>query len=646
MSEPLRILFLEDDPADAELVLRALARKDGLTYTHRRVASGREFERELEAFAPHVVLSDFSIPGYSGMQAIAKVVGRAPDTPVIIVTGTINEETAVACMQAGAADYVLKDRLMRLPSAVAGALDRARERAGRREAEEALRRTLDDYRSLVDNAVFGILRTDPDGRLDRINPTLVAMLGYADADDLLDADRRDAVYDDPRERRRMVELLRSERLRSIEIVWRRKSGDKLTVRLSGREVTDPSGRLEGFEVIAEDVTERKRLEGQLRQAQKMEAVGQLTGGIAHDFNNILTVISANAELVAAMLPRDARDEQAGLDDVRAAAQRGTAMIKKLMSFSRQTLLERKVVHLRGLFGETGDLLRRLLPEHIAVDIRAEQDVGPIRADPGAVEQMLLNLATNARDAMPGGGVFRIDATRTHLDAGYLATHPWCLPGEYVSISVSDSGVGMNRETVERVFEPFFTTKPAGVGTGLGMSMVYGLMKQHGGYVNVYSEPGAGTVVKLYFPADVTDPPNHAAPVEAPAGTAGGTERILVVEDEEAIRRAAKRALERGGYTVRVAADGEEALEILRTSDTPFDLVLSDLVMPKLGGRQLYDALRRDGITVPFLFTSGYSPQAVHQKVELPEGRLLHKPWTVKELLARVRDAISAVRSKE
>ncbi len=638
MSEPLRILFLEDDAADAELVLRALKR-EGLPFTHRRVATETDFERELAGFAPHLVLSDYSIPGYSGLGAIELVAERARDTPVIIVTGTINEETAVACMRAGAADYVLKDRLARLPSAVEGALDRAHERQRRREAEDALRRSEADYRSLVDNAVFGILRTDPDGRLQRVNPALVAMLGYGSAEQLLAADHRDAVYDEPGERRRLVELLRSERLRSIEVAWRRKGGDRLTVRLSGRQVTDGGGRLEGFEIIAEDVTERKRLEGQLRQAQKMEAVGQLTGGIAHDFNNILTVIAANAELVAAMLPGDTGDLRAGLDDVRAAAQRGTAMIKKLMSFSRQTVLERKPVKLHELFADVGNLLRRLLPEHIAVDIMAPPDVGLIRADPGAVEQMLLNLATNARDAMPAGGRFRIDAARTHLDAGYLVTHPWCLPGDYACISVSDTGVGMDRETEERIFEPFFTTKPPGVGTGLGMSMVYGLMKQHGGYVNVYSEPGAGTVVKLYFPADASAAASQPGRVEPPAVATGGTGRILVVEDEEAIRRAAKRALERGGYTVHVAADGEEALEILRTAEEPFDLVLSDLVMPKLGGRQLYDALRKDGITVPFLFTSGYSPQAVHQRVELPEGRLLHKPWTVRELLARVRTAL-------
>ena len=636
MTRQLRLLLLEDEPTDAELVLRAL-RRQGMAFTHRRAVSGEEFERELAAFAPHVVLSDYSLPGYGGLEAIALVAERAPDVPVIIVTGTMNEETAVACMRAGAADYVLKDRLMRLPSAVDGALDRARERRRRREAEEALRRSLADYRSLVDNAVFGIFRTDPHGRLERVNPALVTMLGYESAEELRAADERDGVYDDPRDRRRLVELLRSERLQSVEVAWRRKNGDRLSVRLSGREVTQPGGKLEGFEVIAENVTERKRLEGQLRQAQKMEAVGQLTGGIAHDFNNILTVIAANAELVVAMLPRDSEAYE-GLDDVRAAAQRGTAMIKKLMSFSRQTVLERRTVNLRELFAEAADLLRRLLPEHIAVDIRVDADVGPIWADPSAVEQVLLNLATNARDAMPTGGMFRIEAIRTHLDAGYLVTHPWCLPGDYVSISVSDTGTGMYREAVERIFEPFFTTKPAGVGTGLGMSMVYGLMKQHGGYVNVYSEPGAGTVVTLYFPLDGATVPTLPSP-EFEATAMGGSERILIVEDEEAIRRAARRALERAGYRVQVSGDGEEALEILRTAEQPFDLVLSDLVMPRLGGRQLYDALRKDGIAVPFLFTSGYSPLAVHQKVQLPEGRLLHKPWTVGELLSRVRAAL-------
>lgn len=257
------------------------------------------------------------------------------------------------------------------------------------------------------------------------------------------------------------------------------------------------------------------------------------------------------------------------------------MIKKLMSFSRRSMLEPRPLNLQQLIADLTGVLRRLLPEHIEIEVRTESPVEPISADAGAVEQILINLATNSRDAMTEGGTLSITTESTWLDAGYHATHPWCEPGPYVCIAVSDTGIGMTQETAQRIFEPFFTTKPAGLGTGLGMAMVYGLMKQHGGDVNVYSELSRGTTIKLYFP--VTQVALQARPpLSSGIEPRGGTETILIVEDEEAIRRATKRALESHGYRVLLAADGEEALDVLRRPETRIDLVVSDLVMPRLG----------------------------------------------------------------
>jgi two-component system, cell cycle sensor histidine kinase and response regulator CckA len=384
----------------------------------------------------------------------------------------------------------------------------------------------------------------------------------------------------------------------------------------------------------------RKLEEQLRQSQKMEAIGQLTGGIAHDFNNILTVIISNAELVAGSLPADAVDQRADLAELRGAAGRGSALIKKLLGFGRQGELVRTPVNLGRLVGELAQVLNRLIPENIQIQIAADESAGTVRADPGAIEQILLNLTTNARDAMPDGGTLRVECRRVQLDAACRATHPWVVPGDYSYIVVSDTGIGMNEETRRSIFEPFFTTKPAGEGTGLGMAMVYGLVKQHEGFVHVYSEPGLGTAVKLYFHSIHEEAESTASDPTNGVGLPVGTETILIVEDEQAIRRATKRVLERCGYATLTACDGQEALDVFSAHGADIDLILTDLVMPKLGGRELYDALRHEGEQVKFILTSGYSAEEVHESASFnPSVPFLHKPWLLTDLLQCVRDVL-------
>ncbi len=501
----------------------------------------------------------------------------------------------------------------------------------------------ESYRSLTEGALYGIYRSTIDGRFVTVNPALVQMLGYGSQQELLAVDLAQDVYSDPAERTQLIEQYSDQqKIEGVEVEWRRKDGSRLTVRLSGRPAKNACDSVECFEMIVEDVTDRRVLEAQLRQSQKMEAVGQLTGGIAHDFNNILTIILANADLLQADIPPERADLRAVLDETKTAAQRGSDLIKKLLGFSRRGQLEIQSVDLARLVRDLSGVLRRVLPENVEVVLASDPPLECAMADPGAIEQILLNLATNARDAMPEGGSLKIDVRSDWLDEGYHATHPWVEPGRYVSISVTDSGIGMDAQTKERVFEPFFTTKPEGRGTGLGMAMIYGTVKQHKGHIHVYSELGTGTTVRIYIPV-ASETSVAPRPAVSRGGSVGGCETVLVVEDDISIRRATRRALENHGYTVLLAGDGEEALEIVRRHGASrIDLIVTDLVMPKLGGRQLYEALRAAGNNVRVMFASGYSRPDIEECAALDaEVPFLHKPWTLAELLSRVRQTLDS-----
>ena len=425
-----------------------------------------------------------------------------------------------------------------------------------------------------------------------------------------------------------------------EVTSRHKDGATRRVAVSFSPIRDGRGAVVRFVGVGQDVTERRALEAQLRQAQKMEAVGQLAGGIAHDFNNLLTTIFAASGLLEEQLP-EAAPSREEVRLVRYAAERGAELTQKLLAFSRRQRLEIAPLDLAAAVAGFARMIRRVLREDIVVSVAPDADPVVARADAGAVEEILMNLVTNARDAMPSGGRLTIATERRALDAAAAALHGCPRAGDYAVLSVSDTGSGMSAETQRRIFEPFFTTKPVGSGTGLGLSMVYGLVKQQGGGVSVYSEVGRGATFRVYLPA--------AAAAEAVQGAGGrpaareargGTETILLVEDEVGLRRAAQRVLERHGYTVVVAEDGAEALKILARQDLQVALVVSDVVMPRIGGAQLYRALRERGSTVPVLLTSGYTARDVEAAAELKDRLpFLAKPWTVAELLKGVRGVL-------
>jgi PAS domain S-box-containing protein len=515
----------------------------------------------------------------------------------------------------------------------------------RRHAERALRRSGADYRAIVEQATYGIYRSSLEGRFLKVNPALVAMLGYDSEAQVLALDLDHDVYVEPGERARVIQQTTGlDRITGTEVQWKRQDGHRIIVRLSGRVVKSETGDVKGFEMIAEDVTEQRTLERALQQAQKMETIGRLTSGIAHDFNNLLTVILAQSNLIAKALPKEPPPElRRDLEELTEAARRGAELVHRLLGFSRHEILDLRPLSAREWVREELHTLRRLLPATIEIQCDAEPDAGVVEADAGALEQILLNLATNARDAMPRGGTLHLDVRRTRLDAEDRPLHAWVEPGSYVCIAVSDTGAGMDAKTQGRVFEPFFTTKPAGVGTGLGMAMVYGLVKQHKGFVHLYSEVGQGTTVKVYLPLALEQPVPGARAAGAEEMLPGGDESILLVEDDLHLRTVAQRLFEKVGYRVVAAADGAEGLAAYRSRASEIDLVITDMVMPRASGVTLYQGIRAEqgsGKPAKVLFTSGYpAPDFRESLAGDPDVAFVTKPWTASELLRQIRSLL-------
>src|SRR5438445_2765496 len=633
----VRILLLEDVPADAALIQRELT-KAGLVFVSQQVDTRVAFEEALRIFAPDVLLSDHGLPGFDGAAALQLVRERFPALPVILVTGSLNEETAVEFMKAGAADYVLKDHLTRLPQAIKRAMRESRIREERELAVAALRASEEQYRALFENTPYPMWVFDLEThRLLAVNSAAIAHYGY---------------------RREEFLALKIEDLRAPEDIpaleqhlatkeagyhttgpWRhrKKDGTLIEVQTSGHEITFAGRRAEL--VVIDDVTERKRLEEQFRQAQKMEAVGRLAAGVAHDFNNLLTAILGTTDLMIEDLPADDPDRE-GLLDIRGAAERAAVLTRPLLTFSRQQVVSPRMLRLNELITDLVKLLRRLLGEDVTIASALAPDCGAVKADPGQLEQVLVNLAVNARDAMPNGGRLTIETKNVDLDADYPTERVMIPAGRYVMPALTDNGTGMDAETNARIFEPFFTTKPVGKGTGLGLATVYGVVQQTGGYIWLYSELGHGTSFKIYLPRVDADGPQPAEE-EQRASALDGSETVLVAEDEEAVRLIIAKALEARGYRVLSARDGSEALE-LAAGHGGIDLLVTDVAMPDMNGRQLSRCLTEARPNLRTLYLSGYTDDAMLHPGVLQEGvAFLQKPFSLGALARKVRDVIEA-----
>ena len=497
-----------------------------------------------------------------------------------------------------------------------------------------LRRSAERLQTILEHAPMMIDSFDERGRCVLWNRAAEEILGWSRQELEGSEDPLSLFYPDQAERERVVEAIARGDGKFRE--YRVRARDGSTRIQEWADFSLPTGEMIA---VGLDVTEQRQLEERLRRAQKLEAIGRLSGGMAHDFNNLLTIILGNMELIAAALPPDAERLSELVGEVQGAARRGARLIRNLLAFSRRSPLALHAVDPAKVARETVDTMRRLLPESIEIELVVADALPTIASNPDAMEQILINLGTNARDAMPEGGSLRIELRATLLDEAE-ASRLGGRPGDYLSLEVRDDGTGMSGQTRDMAFEPFFTTKEPEQGSGLGLAIVYGLMEQHRGFVALESEPGKGTAVTVFFPAD-GEPAREAEPETAQTAPRGGSETILVAEDEASIREVARAALEDHGYRVLLARDGEEALALLEGRPGEIDLVITDLVMPRLGGSELRREARRLAPEVRFLLTTGYADQEVPVvgPEQAPEAPVLQKPWTVQELRARVREVL-------
>ena len=502
----------------------------------------------------------------------------------------------------------------------------------RRLVEEALQ-------SLVDNAPFGICRTSIEKDCyETVNSTFREMLGGYSVEEALQLKISKQVWADPKGRDRMIEILRqNSRIKGFETTFQRRDGSPMPVRISGSLIRDVDGT-EHFEGYVEDMTLQSTLEQQVRQAQKLEAVGRLAGGMAHDFNNVLVVIKLSTELMLCQITPD-NPLTKPLLQVSNAADRAAALTRQMLAFGRQQMMQTRIINLNSVVSETSHMLRRVIGEDIELVTKLSDSVENSRLDPDQVTQVILNLAVNARDAMPEGGTLHIETASVDLDDAYTKTHPPVRPGRYVMLAVSDTGTGIDKSVLPHIFDPFFTTKEVGKGTGLGLSIVYGIVKQSGGYIWAYSEPEYGTTFKLYFPVT-------AAPLEGPVAR---TETIfhptgqwvLLVEDEALIRGNVSECLRQLGYQVLEAENGEKALRLCEEHRGRIDLVLTDLVMPGMSGHELAGELAQHHPEIKLLFMSGYTEDSAARRDILLKGSpFLQKPFSVSDLSNAVQQALT------
>jgi PAS domain S-box-containing protein len=517
----------------------------------------------------------------------------------------------------------------------------------RMRAEEALRQSEQKYRDIFDFATVGIYQSRHDGSLITVNAPLAEILDYDSPEDLL-RHNLDEIYADPAERLALIARFEpAGKAHRQEVLWKRKDGTPIWLELDARAVRSADGTTRYFEGFVHDISERKkseeekrRLQEQLVQAQKMEAVGQLAGGIAHDFNNLLTAITGYSELLLGELPpEDLRRSHA--EEIRKAGERAASLTQQLLAFSRRQVLEPKVLDVNVVVSDIERMLRRLIGEHIELKTRKAADLWKVKADPGQIEQAILNLVLNARDAMPSGGTLAIETSNADLDQEFARSHVPTQPGSYVMVAVSDTGIGISEEVKARLFEPFFTTKERGKGTGLGLSTTYGIVKQSGGYLWCDSEVGRGTRFQVFLPR-VEEPVSEVVERKTSPPIHPGDETVLLVEDEPEVRSLVQRILKTQGYTVVTAANPDEALAVAREFKGPIQLMVTDVVMPGMSGLQLAERLNPTRPDMKVLFVSGYTNDAIgHQGVLDPGTAFLQKPFTPNTLARKVREVLEA-----
>jgi PAS domain S-box-containing protein len=660
MSQRLKIIHLEDDPNDAELIHESL-KQGGIEADVECMSTQAEFEQAIETRSADIILSDFALPQFDGLSALAMVQRVTPETPFILVSGTLGEEAAVESLRGGATDYVLKTRLHRLPSAVQRAVEESHERARLRATENELERERRFLLALLDSLESGVVACDENGILTLFNRATRELHGlpeeplhpeqWASHYSLMRPDGKTPL---PHSEIPLFRALQGEHLNHEELTIARRDKSVRVVVASGQPIVDEHGTKLGAVVALRDITEQRSLERQLRQSQRMEAMGRLAAGIAHDFNNLLTVINGFCDL-ARSRHADEDPTAMDLDEIARAGERAADLTRQLLAFSRQQVLAPQLLDLNGIVGELEKMLKRLIGADIELIVRPAKSLDRIHADAGQMQQVLLNLVVNARDAMPQGGLITIETDMLEVDArgmnlahsasgtaqpvpGPLSRTPDVPAGLYVALTISDTGYGMDADTCSRIFEPFFTTKEPGRGTGLGLSTVHGIVSQSGGHVAVHSEVGMGARFRVYLPRveAVVEPvrPKVSAPT-------GGHETILAVDDDPVLLRLVSQILTLRGYSVLQAGSGQAALALLADPERKIDALVTDVVMPGLSGREVAERLVVLRPDLPILFMSGYLADNVGQLEALmgPRVAFVQKPFTPEGLAGRLRDVL-------
>ncbi|MGA8030325.1 MAG: response regulator [Bryobacteraceae bacterium] len=648
MTDPIRVLIVEDNPADAELAVYQLKRA-GFVPEWRRVETEAQYLAGLDE-APELILADASLPQFDGLRALDLLHGRELDIPFLLVSGSLGEDRAVDAMKRGAYDYLLKDRLSRLGEAVKRALEQRRLRAESVSAGEALRQSEERYRliSEVTSDYAYALCIGPGGSFvcDWTTTPFERLTGFSIEE--INARGWNSLYhpEDLEVVSRHQQALLSNRPDLMEVRTVKKNGEVRWVRAYARAMPEGGDdcvmRVYG---AAQDITAHRELEQQLLQSQKMEAIGQLAGGVAHDFNNLLTVINGHGHLLEKGFA-SGKPTVEHLEPILDAANRASRLTRQLLAFSRRQKLDFKKVNLNVVVTEIQKLLGRMISEDIELRTVLDPSLGFAKADSAQMEQVIMNLVVNARDAMPKGGQLTIETVNVDLDGEFTGERGALEPGSYVMMSVRDTGVGMDKELQKRIFEPFFTTKEVGKGTGLGLATVYGIVKQSGGEVRVHSEHGLGSTFQVYLPRIKGEEPATSEPTVTPAAPAmRSAETILVVEDEAAVRKLVVEVLADEGYTILQTGKASEAPQIAKEFQGNISLLLTDVVMPKMSGPQVAEQILQFRPDIKVVYMSGYTANAVILPggVSQAEATLLTKPFTPEVLLSTVRETLGALR---
>jgi two-component system cell cycle sensor histidine kinase/response regulator CckA len=639
MTKFLKLLQIEDSESDASMMLRLL-KQAGFEISSQRVEDAEGLREALKDPTWDVIIADYHLPAFDAPGALRILQECGRDIPCIVVSGKMGEDTAVEMMKSGAHDYLTKNNLARLAPAVERELEDARTRRENKRAQQELRESQERLALAVEATQLGTFDLYP--QTGKLIWSKVARQHYgvaADADVTYETFLR-ALH--PADRDRVTQTLQNalryesgghyaHEYRTVGI----EDGLERWLASLGRAFFDEGGQAVRVVGVVQNVTERKRLEQQLLQSQKLESVGRLAGSIAHDFNNLLTIINGYAHLVMAdMLPQD--PHRGSMEELSKAAMQAAGLTRQLVSFSRRQAAEPQTISAAEFVRDYQNMLRRLLGENIELVMSLDPHAGAFRADPGQMGQVLMNLAVNAKDAMPNGGKLIIETSKVLANDVLASSLPNVSPGPYAVIAITDTGTGMSPEVQSHLFEPFYTTKEPGKGTGLGLSTVYGIVvNQSGGAIRVESELDRGTTFRIFMPSCNPEAIPACTPeveeIESPGET------ILLAEDEAGVRKYTRAILERHGYVVLEAANGEEALSVARRHSGRIHLLMTDMIMPIMGGMELNEKFRAEFSGVPVLFISGYTDQIMVHWQSL--GAYIQKPFTLSALLTQVRELL-------